>query len=118
MLEDTAFPPQQGHTYWIRISAYLVRVPVPEIVRTALEEVVLKLKSLGVDNIYTFHFMNRPTKVAIQEAATRLQVHNIITVSGMCTLSSLPRKARPCAKFQPTRSKDCSSLTLFTAKTT
>ena len=41
---------------------------VPEIQRTNLANVVLLLKSLGVENLLHFHFMDPPPQVALPPA--------------------------------------------------
>ena len=55
----------------------LLATTVPEIQRTNLANVVLLLKSLGVQNLLQFHFMDPPPQVCVHS----LQFHGLMVLS-------------------------------------
>ena len=61
-------------------------VIVPEILRVNLSSTILTLKSMGIDNVIEFDFMEKPSKEAIIEALKELYYLQAIDNDGHITL--------------------------------
>jgi len=68
----------------------MLKTTVPEIQRTNLANVVLLLKSLNVENLLEFHFMDPPPQDNILTSMYQLWVHGALDNTG--SLTSLGRK--------------------------
>ena len=73
---------------------------VPEIQRTNLGNVVLLLKSLNVDNLLDFDFMDPPPRDNILNSMYQLWVLGALDNTGALTnLGARPPTLRPCRRI-------------------
>ena len=76
-----------GHVYRLYSSAlfhnYLPQFSPPEILTTSLEELVLQMKSMGIEKVHSFPFPTPPPPSALQAAVTLLE--NLGAVSSATT---------------------------------
>ena len=63
----------------------MLNTPVPEIQRTNLSNVVLLLKSLGVENLLQFHFMDPPPEDNILNSMYQLWILGALDNTGQLT---------------------------------
>ncbi len=77
-----------GEVFWLFTRAHADARPEflkPEMLRTDLTEIVLKLKSMGVKDIASFDFMNKPTAESIASAIDKLQKLGALDAHGTIT---------------------------------
>jgi len=67
----------------------------PEILRSNLASVVLLLKSIGIDNVLDFEFMDRPPAQTLQRAIAQLYVLGALNDSGDLTVLGRRMSALP-----------------------
>ena len=69
----------------------------PEIMRTSLTAVVLLLKTIGIDDVLTFPYLDPPAEQVLLEALRQLYFYDAITSSGEITPLGLKMGAFPLA---------------------
>jgi len=84
----------------------LLALTVPEIQRTNLSNVVLLLKSLGVDNLMDFHFMDPPPQDTILNSMYSLWILGALDNTGALTPLGRQMVEFP---LDPAQSKVCNS---------
>lgn len=80
----------------VHVRQELLETTIPEIQRTNLGNVVLLLKSLNVENLLEFDFMDPPPKDNIMNSMYQLWVLNALDNTGALTsLGAPPTPLRP-----------------------
>lgn len=71
----------------------MLTTTIPEIQRTNLANVVLLLKSLGVQDLLLFHFMDPPPEDNMLNSMYQLWILGALDNTGLCLVSN--RKSSP-----------------------